>query len=129
MCFNIPKRYTKATIARRDITCYKIVKQVEKGTYNSVHFAFRYNTGKLYKKRNFPINTSSYPALKNAIGRFKGYPVGQGQGFHSYANRPKPYSRGSIMCILECVIPKGSYYFTDSHFFFSSALQIVRKVR
>lgn len=108
-----------AKIALKDIVCWKMV-YPEKGTrkvYRSAHFAFPYRTGQTYTKIEFTRRLEDYPTLE-----------GKSQGFHSLVHKPRPRRVFHTQVRLECIIPTGSWYFTDGQFYFSERIKIVRRV-
>lgn len=91
--------------ADKAITCYKVVKKENsygKPLFRSVFFSFTYELGKRYKNRKF----NHYEPTGFVY-----------DGFHSYANELHAKNnlwRDGKEVIIQCEIPAGSWYYTES---------------
>lgn len=115
MCFYIDSKYPDKQIAKRDITCYKVL-------WNSYRSAFRfklYELDELYKVR------IEKPYFLSGI-----YTIDR--GFHSYSNLKQAvqervhivkltncsscYNKFALQefAIVKCIIPKDSEYYYNS---------------
>lgn len=141
MCFikGLGKENWVHKVAETDITCYKVVLGVGSDEFNSYYYQFRYKLGVDYRSDNideYKINL--YDRCET---------IGDGL-FHSYIvnNRKvvlKPtmvdrficwkrglYSSDWKLCLVECVIPKGSYYWGNVQYneYASTGIRIVRVI-
>lgn len=97
MCFSKTTLFPR--IANEEIFTYKTGFKCKDDTFLSAILNFHYIPGKLYKTKNFFLNT----LFKKELG---------GEGFHCFANIPlKPYHN-----CYDCVIPPGSLYYYNSMF-------------
>lgn len=112
----------EAHIAKRDITVFKKVRQLEDGDFVSVHFAFRYSIGYHYTNNNFPLTTNS-KHLTN-------------EGMHSFSLKELKYykkSKGLFnkeghYVLIQCTIPKGTPYYRGNFREIISRELIVEKI-
>ena len=98
MCFSIHPDHPDKKIAKRDITCYKILQNISGELFSRLR-GFEYKLNKLYKTK------IDEPQL-GEINR----------GFHSNSN--KHFLKRQRSCIIssknvKCIIPKGSEYYYD----------------
>jgi len=108
MCFKVQKGNIFPKRAKEDIVCYKYVcKKIDvDDTYHSMFQNFKYKKNKMYTCFVFPF----IKLFSNKI--FK--------GFHSYQiNRN---------CNVECVIPKGSYYWSNDKEYCSNRIIIKNEI-
>lgn len=114
MCFYIEYNNDKpkiAKIADKDIICYKTL-GIRGNTLISAVKGFSYEMGKKYCKKRFPSRT-----IKNQL---------HGEGFHSYTSCRSAYN-GCI--VVECIIPKGTRYYSNKHEYCSEAIVINKVVK
>ena len=115
MCFYIDSKYPNKQIAKRDITCYKVLWNDYKSAF---HFKL-YKLNKLYKVRiekpyfwhdTYLIDQGfhSYSSLKQAI-KERVYNV-KLVNYCSYSNR---FTLQKFV-IVKCMIPKDSEYYYNS---------------
>lgn len=102
MCLTV-KRFAFKKKAKKDIVCYKVLYKWGY-TYRSQFQRFEYVTGMMY-------NTELGKKVKDPFNReWDIY-----QGFHSYANKedskPKRLCAEISAVCMQCIIPKGSYYY------------------
>lgn len=116
MCF-IPKRKNsiRLKIARKDITCYKIVykSDISEDTVISYIYNYEYVIGGLYETIigiRRPNTTEQNVIVES--------------GFHSYRRKPNPKSLGYDEFIATCTIPKGSIYAKNKYEYVSSHIII-----
>ena len=119
MCF-IPKRKNsiRLKIARKNITCYKIVykSKTSDDTLISHIYNQEYIIGGLYKTHigiHRPNATEQNVVVES--------------GFHSYRRKPNPKSIDYDEFIATCTIPKGSIYARNKYEYVSSHI-IINKV-
>lgn len=100
MCFIIDPKHPEKKIAKRDITCYKVLNSLA----TSIYQLKPYELGVLYKqKMEDPIKKGLGDAKINI-------------GFHSYSN----IKRANLIVLLignyvyKTIIPKGSEYYYNS---------------
>lgn len=110
MCFYISRKHPELKIAERDIICWKLMLNCNRG-YPTNHVESRYE-GYLYQlgyhyREDLGFKTYFSCALNNEV---------IGRGIHSYSTRREAneyfkndYSDRAI--IVECYIPKGSSYY------------------
>lgn len=116
MCF-IPKRKNsiRLKIARKDITCYKIVykSDISEDTVISSIYKYKYAIGGLYETNigiRRPCTTEQNVIVQS--------------GFHSYRRKPIPQAIDHDEFIAMCTIPKGSIYAKNENFYVSSHIVI-----
>lgn len=129
MCCFLDKNNYAPRYATRDIKCYKLMHRSSEGLYKSPVFNFEYRLGELYKTEmsKFPNkalfdkhlnNMYSRPDLRGKISslifnlkqhKTQYVPSEVYNGFHTYVDHPQ--SLKSWMYIVECIIPKGSWYY------------------
>ena len=116
MCF-IPKRKNsiKLKIARKDITCYKIVykSEMSEDTVISYIYNHEYIIGCLYETIigiRRPNATEQNVIVES--------------GFHSYRSKPNPKSLDYDEFIATCTIPKGAIYVRNKYEYVSSHIII-----
>ena len=109
MCF-IPKRKNsiRLKIARKDITCYKIVYKSE--------YKQKYIIGGLYET-DIGIHRPNATEQNITVE----------SGFHSYRHKPSPNSLDRDEFIARCTIPKGAIYDKNKYEYVSSHI-IIKKV-
>ena len=115
MCFIIREKQ-RLKIAKKDITCYKVVKlkgiNQYKGVLKSYVKNFKYDLNTLYPKiDNFEISIHYYNTLKYSKNRGV-----INEGYHSFSNYNKAIGWLNPFVdsiVIKCIIPKGSKYFYD----------------
>lgn len=120
MCFNLIGAIGP-NIAEKDIPCWKIMfLEGDERVARSKFTNFRYDIGTLYDQRD---DFQSFMDIEHEE-------EGNEEGFHSYnsffsADNNWDYGEDEDI-IMECVIPKGSYYYENAgdHEYFSSAIII-----
>ena len=132
MCLFI--NHLEPKIADKDIICYKLVKRTEiKGVYKSNIQRFEYIIRQLYTN-NLDIRFVA-KIIKNLDTTRSGlclYIIEEGM-FHSYASNSYPILSPLPHCaLLECIIPKGAYYY-EGHFhhftsYASSQIKILEEI-
>lgn len=92
---------TKSLIAKKDITCYKVVHLHENETlFRSEFRFFEYKIGRVYS-----LCTSVKQWVPNQYGNMY-------SGFHSFTTLRNALTYGGKhMALLKCVIPKGARYY------------------
>ena len=104
MCLFI--NYLEPKIADKDIVCYKLVKRTEiKGVYKSNIQRFEYIIRQLY------TNYFDIKYVDMLIKRRYNLSAIEEGMFHSYANYLSAITVLPNLVVLECIIPKGAYYF------------------
>lgn len=127
MCFYIHPKHPKVKIAKRDITCYKVVFPPSFCIYRSSVTGFRYILGKQYtvgpQEKEF-VRERDY--WSNEIEPFK---IGGG-AFHSFSNKKKIKCFPRVWSRIKCIIPKGSryYYNPDYKEYCSNAIMLVEEL-
>jgi hypothetical protein len=120
MCFFVPKN-TRAKIAKKDITCYKLLYDFVGGPTSTI-YNFTYKLGKVNKKIVLRITRENYLVLgKNYYihvhddMKQTSYRV-INCGYHSYIDKPLfPKAEAEDeAAYFECTIPKGTKYYEDS---------------
>lgn len=119
MCFTISEKFPKPLVAKRDITCYKLVFgkgewRTHKG-YEAAVQSYAYYPGRTTKKVD--IKPSLYTA--NEIH----------EGYHSYrslqaVNKQKHIWSDSFVT-LKMVIPKGTTYYKNDREYVSERLKCI----
>ncbi len=101
MCFRIERKNEKPLIAKKAITCYKIVKMHEgfdaELYIKSLHINFNYNIGLSY-------------VTKFNMFKSRWRPTEIYEGFHSFISKEK-YNEHEGRVLIECKIPKGETYY------------------
>ena len=119
MCF-IPKRKNsiRLKIARKDITCYKIVykSEMSEDTVISRIYKQKYIIGGLYET-DIGIHRPNATEQNITVE----------SGFHSYRHKPSPNSLDRDEFIARCTIPKGAIYDKNKYEYVSSHI-IIKKV-
>ena len=118
MCF-IPKRKNsiRLKIARKNITCYKIVNRSElsEKIVFSLIYRHEYRIGDVYETTIGGIRRPNVTKLNIVVE----------SGFHSFKHKP---DAKFIQCddevIVKCTIPKGSIYAKNENFYVSSHIVI-----
>ena len=97
MCFTIDPKHPKKKIAKRDITCYKVLEE----NLISPYLDYQYTLNKLVKDK-IVLELSSW---RDSIN----------EGLHSYSSKmnAKIWSSWGRITYL-AIIPKGSEYYYDS---------------
>ena len=110
MCFSIHPDHPDKKIAKRDITCYKILQNISGELFSTVQY-FRYKLHKLYKTK---IDKPKYWGINH--------------GFHSYSNK-KCLLENCIISTknVKCIIPKGSEYYYNPFYTEYVSNQIIIK--
>ena len=104
MCLFI--NYLEPKIADKDIVCYKLVKRTEiKGVQKSNIQRFEYIIRQLY------TNYFDIKYVDMLIKRRYNLSAIEEGMFHSYANYLSAITVLPNLVVLECIIPKGAYYF------------------
>ena len=104
MCLRIQNIEPK--IADKDIVCYKLVKRTKiKGVYKSNIQKFEYVIRQLYTNY-FDIKYTDMLIKR----RYNLSAIEEGM-FHSYTNYLSAITILPNLVVLECIIPKGAYYF------------------
>ncbi len=118
MCFHLKNDNDKKRIAKKNITCYKVLGVSDRGNLISEHRSFRYKPGILYKSR---IGKPHYSS------GFCYYFIDRGR--HSYSNYIEAKKNcGYYQIIYMCIIPKGSeYYYNPDDCEYVSNQIIVKK--
>ena len=125
MCLFI--NYLEPKIADKDIVCYKLVKRTKiKGVYKSNIQRFEYIIRQLYTNY-FDIKYVGMLIKK----RYNLSAIEEGM-FHSYANYLSAITVLPNLVVLECIIPKGAYYF-EGYFgnypsYTSSQIKILKEI-
>lgn len=93
---------TKSLIAKKDITCYKVVYPYEADRqFRSEFRFFEYKIGRTYRLRM---------GVRQWLPNDGGYLY---SGFHSFTTLKNALEHGDkYMVLLKCVIPKGARYYT-----------------
>lgn len=118
MCF-IPKSKNsiRLKIARKNITCYKIVKrsEISEKIVFSLIYRYKYRIGDVYETTIGGIRRPNVTNLNIVVE----------SGFHSFKHKPDAHS---IQCndevIVKCTIPKGSIYAKNKKYYVSSHIVI-----
>jgi hypothetical protein len=105
MCFIKHPKHLNVKVAKKDITCYKILIKISGSNQysdrlRSMYRGFKYTTGKLYQDLNVFKNIKEHHVLIE-------------NGYHSYVSS-HPYLKEELYGrdkIYKCTIPKGSLYF------------------
>lgn len=117
MCF-IPKRKNsiRLKIARKNITCYKIVNRSElsEKIVFSLIFKYEYRIGNVYETTIGGIHRPNVTNLNIVVD----------SGFHSFKHKPDAHSIQCNEVIVKCTIPKGSIYAKNKKFYVSSHIVI-----
>ena len=125
MCLYL--RYKEECIATSNIYVWKALISGIGGYYSPV-FNYRYNLGKTYESE---LNRSRYGiAISKGLHSF-GYNISI---LSSYAGEYECYGssynrfdiKEPIDTIGLCIIPEGSYYYTDGYFYASDTLKLLR---
>lgn len=133
MCCFLDKSNYAPRYATRDIKCYKVMHRSSEDSYKSPIYNFEYKLGELYKTEMSKIHNKALidknlnnmyrrPALRGKISSLmftlKQYktqyiPSEVYNGFHTYIKYPQSLSTWASewCCIVECIIPKGSWYY------------------
>jgi hypothetical protein len=105
MCFSVKIKENEVLIAKRTITCWKVVNPKGRGNYISYWQSFEYENGFHYYNENFP--KTKKVRVRNLSG----------EGIHSYSTldraKKNVYSYRSLV-IIRCEIPKGASYVKNS---------------
>lgn len=133
MCLNTFSECAKH--AHKDITCYKVVKQLGekingKPVYESPVYVHHYILGEEYTEENFSewSEKSSYIGITSRVEK----------GFHTYTNFEaiqERFDAGTYNLrthiVLKCVIPRGSLYFEsfDSNQYCSQRIKSIAEMR
>jgi hypothetical protein len=112
MC--LVSRYKEPKVAEKDITVYKIVREVPRG-YSSHFEAFFYKSGKLYKTRMSKSNGGCLDTRERIETSHYTTKFYIERGFHSAATktRLKHLVDGDAI-IVKGTIPKGSLYYRNA---------------
>ena len=116
MCFILKRKNSiRLKIARKDITCYKIVykSDISEDAVISNIYNYEYVIGGLYEtiigiRR---LNDTEQNVIVES-------------GFHSYRHKPIPQTLDHDEFIVMCTIPKGSIYAKNENFYVSSHIVI-----
>ena len=118
-------------IADKDIICYKLVKRTKiKGIYKSSFQGFEYIIRQLYTN-NLDIRFANKSIKRHIYTCF--YIIEEGM-FHSYENHLYPVILSPLphSALLECIIPKGAYYYEGyfdwSPSYASSQIKILEEI-
>ncbi len=96
MCFYVSKKHPDKKIAKRDISCYKVVELSETpDLFISSYQGFPYILGKLY-------------CIQGTLFKMAGLIH---SGLHAYSNKRKLCFFFSDETTVKCIIPKGSEYY------------------
>jgi hypothetical protein len=107
-------RYKEPKVAQKDITVYKVVREVP-GGYSSIYESFFYKSGKLYKTRMSKANGGSLDGqeLRETAHYVTKFYIEK--GFHTAATKIR--LKDLIWCdeiIVKGTIPKGSLYYRNA---------------
>ena len=114
-------------IADKDIICYKLVKRTKiKGVYKSNIQRFEYIIRQLY------TNYFDIKYVDMLIKRRYNLSAIEEDMFHSYVNYLSAITVLPNLVVLECIIPKGAYYF-EGYFgnypsYASSQIRILKEI-
>ena len=133
MCLRLD--YSEPKIADKDIVCYKLVERTKiKGIYKSSFQKFEYVIRQLYTNNlNIRFVDKIIKNLSPAYTSLCMYIIEEDM-FHSYASHLYPVILSPLPCgaLLECIIPKGAYYFEgyfdDSPSYASSQIKILEEI-
>jgi len=117
MCFTISEKFPKPLVAKRDITCYKLV--FGKGEwrtrtgYEAACQRYAYYPGRTTKKVDIK------PSLYNEVD----------EGYHSYrslreVNKQKPIWSADLVT-LKMIIPKGTLYYKNDSEYVSERIKCI----
>ena len=103
MCFYIHPKHPSKKIAKRDIICYKIIKE----NYHSLNQDFPYQFNKLYTNKKALLIERTNGILSIHIG------------YHSYSSKNKALldyhlKLTKFLLLVKCIIPKGSDYYYNT---------------
>lgn len=114
MCFKISYSHREPKIAKKDITCYKVVyPSTDKTKIRSTTMDFYY----VFKRKNKKVK------LIPKFGEIN-------NGYHSYSSKKMTYiNMTKLRLVVECVIPKDTlYYFNPDYHEYVSENIIVNKI-
>lgn len=116
-------------VADNDIVCYKVCKRDTDGNYISLFKGYKYKVAKEYNN-NIPISNNAYfyRLFMDTSGlNFLCYDALGPNLFHSYKIKHCP-GFNSPEVGLECIIPKGAYYWEDKNCYGSSQIIIMGEI-
>lgn len=122
MCFEIHKKYLNVQIAKKDITCYKILNKEDDGiiasiVYDEVYF----KKGGSSEYVNKEVKEFSFNTDRTEIN----------SGLHTYSSYVLAHHKAKYhnKQMHKCIIPKGTkyYYNPDDQEYVSLKLKVFRK--
>lgn len=116
MCFNVTSKVKKAT---KDIVCWKSVEHGGKPIWGYLYISGqqeKYKKGYHYTEALFPKDKKRYNTITTPA-------------FHSFKKELYAMMERYGNYIMECIIPKGSYYYENENEYCSSDLIVVNLIK
>lgn len=117
MCFFIDEKHPNKKIAKKDITCYKILSK----SWNSYYRNFKYELDTIYECPSSLFIEKSGPSDIITLG------------FHSYSNKKEAIGvcGDRFAIIVKCIIPKGTEYYYNSKYkeYVSNKIKVIERIK